>query len=126
MMNKLIRDFYDLEVWQQARQLALELYRVTRNFPREEMYGIVSQRRRAGISVPTNIAEGFGRYFFKDKIRFYYQARGSLYEVQCLLMISKDLGYLSKEKYIELFVKTQTVSRLIWGLINFIEKQIVK
>lgn len=123
-MDKAIRNFYDLDAWQQSRFLAVELYKATRNFPREEVYGIVSQIRRAGVSIPTNIAEGFGRYYFKDKKRFYYQSRGSLYEVQNLLIISKDLEYLSKEKYTELFIKTQNVSRLIWGLIRSVDKNI--
>jgi len=123
-MDKAIRNFYDLNVWQRSRFLAVELYKVTGDFPKEEVYGIVSQIRRSGISVPTNIAEGFGRYYFKDKIRFYYQSRGSLYEVQNLLIISRDLEYLKKEKYIELFIKTQDVSRLIWGLIKSTEKNI--
>lgn len=123
-LNKKIRYFFDLKAWQEARFLVLKLYKVTRDFPKEELYGIVGQIRRAGISIPTNIAEGFGRYFFKDKIRFYYQARASLYEVQCLLIISKDLGYLDEKKHIELFLKTKDVSRLIWGLIRSIENNL--
>lgn len=121
-----IKNFYDLEAWQKAKELVLELYKTTIDFPNNEIYGIISQIRRAGISIPANIAEGFGRYFYKDKIRFYYQARGSLSEIQCLLIIAKDLGYLNKDKYVELFVKSQVISRLIWGLIRSIENNIAK
>ena len=70
-MKKEIKNFYDLDAWKQAHILVVEVYRITENFPKEELYGIVSQLRRAVSSITANIAEGFARYHFKDKIRFY-------------------------------------------------------
>ncbi|MBU4332005.1 four helix bundle protein [Patescibacteria group bacterium] len=123
-MAKIIKHFYDLDAWQKARHLSVALYKVTRDFPKDERFGMIDQIRRAAVSVASNIAEGFGRYRFKDKLRFYYQSRGSLYEVQSLLIISMDLEYLSKEKYTELFIASNDVARLTWGLIKSIQRQI--
>lgn len=80
-MNTMIKNFYDLVAWQRGYQLVLDIYKITKDFPKEEMYGIVSQLRRAASSITANIAEGFERYHFKDKTRFYYQSRGSIAEV---------------------------------------------
>lgn len=71
-MGKSIREFYDLDAWRKAHQLVLEVYKITKDFPKEEKFGITDQLRRAASSVTANIAEGFGRYHFNDKIRFYY------------------------------------------------------
>ncbi|MCG2692898.1 four helix bundle protein [Candidatus Parcubacteria bacterium] len=112
-----IKNFYQLDAWQKAKELSKDIYRVTKNFPKEEFYGITSQMRRAIVSVCSNIAEGFGRFFYKDKKRFYYQARGSIQEVQSLLILSYELQYISKDTYIDLFNKSVTVLKLINGLI---------
>ncbi|MBU4332007.1 four helix bundle protein [Patescibacteria group bacterium] len=112
-----VKNFYELTAWQKARELTKDVYRNTKNFPKEELYGITSQSRRAIVSVCSNIAEGFGRFFYKDKKRFYYQARGSIQEVQSLLINSYDLEYISKETYIDLFKKGVSVLKLINGLI---------
>ncbi len=71
-----VRTFEDLEVWQKSKRLALQVYEITTAFPKDEMYGIISQIKRAALSVPANIAEGFGRYHFLDKAKFYLTARG--------------------------------------------------
>ncbi|MEK7067636.1 MAG: four helix bundle protein, partial [Patescibacteria group bacterium] len=81
-----IKNFYNLTVWKKAHELTLKIYKATRKFPKDELYGLVSQLRRAVSSIAANIAEGFERYYFKDKIRFYYQARGSAAEVQNFLL----------------------------------------
>ncbi len=112
-----VKNFYDLIAWQKARELTKDIYEITKKFPKEELYGITSQSRRAIISVCSNIAEGFGRFFYKDKVRFYYQTRGSIQEVQSLLMNAYDLVYISKEIYIDLFNKSMSVLKLINGLI---------
>lgn len=75
----------------------LAIYRITQDFPKEETYGVTSQLCRAASSITANIAEGFARYHFKDKIRFYYQSRGSAAEVQNFLILAKDLGYIDVE-----------------------------
>lgn len=91
---KKIKNFEDLEVWQIGKYLALKIYETVINFPREEVYGITSQVKRAALSVPANIAEGFGRFHFMDKAKFYLNARGSLYELKSHLLIATELGYI--------------------------------
>ena len=87
------RDFRDLEVWQQAHALVLEVYRLSRRFPRSECYGLTAQLRRAAVSVPANIAEGFRKRSKPDKVRFYNIAEGSVEEVHYYLILASDLGY---------------------------------
>ncbi|MBU4332148.1 four helix bundle protein [Patescibacteria group bacterium] len=112
-----IKNFYQLHAWQKAKELTKNIYKITKDFPKEEIYGITSQIRHAIVSVCSNIAEGFGRFFYKDKKRFYYQARGSIQEVQSLLIISYEIENVSKETYIDLFKKSVSVLKLINGLI---------
>lgn len=90
----MVKCFYDLEIWKIAHKLRLEIYKLTRKFPAEERYAITDQIRRASASVCANIAEGFGRYHFKNKIKLYYNARGSICEVQDFIFLSRDLGYI--------------------------------
>src|SRR3990167_11005967 len=108
-MKKEIKNFYDLDAWKQAHILVVEVYRITENFPKEELYGVISQLRRAVSSITANIAEGFARYHFKDKIRFYHQARGSAAEVQSFLLLAKDLEYISLEKCKELMEQAKEI-----------------
>lgn len=87
------RSFRELIVWQKAHQFVLEIYRFTRGFPSEEKFGLTSQIRRAAVSVPANIAEGFPKRGTSDKTRFFNIAQGSLEEVHYYLILSEDLGY---------------------------------
>lgn len=119
----LVNSFYDLDAWKKSHKLVIEIYKITKDFPKEELYGVVSQLRRAVSSITANIAEGFARYHFKDKIRFYYQARGSAAEVQNFLILAKDLEYISLEKCTELIEQSKETMQLINGLIRSIEKQ---
>jgi four helix bundle protein len=91
------RRFEDLEVWQNAHQVALEVYRCTRGFPAEEKFGLVQQMRRAAVSVPANIAEGFRRRTRLDKARFYNMAQGSLEELRYYLILGRDLGFIKSD-----------------------------
>jgi|SRR3989338_184002 len=118
-----IKNFYDLEAWKNGHALTLEIYKITKDFPKEEIYGIVSQLRRASSSITANIAEGFARYHFKDKVRFYYQSRGSVAEVQNFLLLAKDLKYIDLEVCKKLGEKANGAGRLINGLIRSIESQ---
>jgi four helix bundle protein len=93
MEGKLER-FEDLLVWQKAHQLVLDVYRMTGGFPTEERFGLVSQMRRAAVSVPANIAEGFKKRSEKDKANFYNIAQGSLEELRYYLILARDLGYV--------------------------------
>ena len=86
--------YRDLIAWQRAKSLALDVYLFTRKFPKDEIYGLTSQMRRAAVSVPSNIAEGKGRYSKKEFLQFLYLARGSLLELETQLLIAHDLEYL--------------------------------
>ncbi len=113
-----VQNYCDLDAWKRAHGLTVEIYRVTKKFPKTEIFGLIDQARRAASSVGANIAEGFGRYHFKDKNKFYYQARGSLFEVQNHLLLSKDLNFLSQAEFNAFFVDTENLARLINGLIR--------
>jgi four helix bundle protein len=87
------KTFEDLVVWQKAHQLVLQIYKLTRNFPQDELFGLTSQIRRAAVSVPANVAEGFKRKGKADKVRFFNISQGSLEEVRYYLILAQDLGY---------------------------------
>lgn len=118
-----IKDFYDLDAWVKAHRFVLEIYRMTGKFPKDELYGLTSQLRRAASSVSANIAEGFSRYHYNDKVRFYHNARGSISETQNFLFLAKDLSFLKENEFHELFGTSEEVSKLINGLIRSIGKQ---
>lgn len=123
-MDKKIKNFCDLKVWQDAHRLAIEIYKIANDFPKEEQFGLISQMRRAASSITANIAEGFGRFHYKEKIKFYQQSRASASELQDHILLSKDLGYLSKELSEYLFQKINTIIKELNGLINSINKQL--
>jgi len=110
--------YRNLIVWQKAKSLALTVYRCTRRFPKDEIYGLSSQMRRAAVSVPSNIAEGKGRYSHKDFVHFLYQARGSLLELETQLSIARDLEYIEDPEFEILESETEEVGRILNGLIN--------
>ena len=118
-----IKNFYNLEAWQKAHQLVLDIYKITKGFPKEELFGVTNQIRRAVSSITANIAEGFERYHFKDKIKFYYQSRGSAAEVQNFLILAKDLNYIDDECFKNLMDKTTIAGQMINGLIRSINNQ---
>ena len=93
MDRKPARSFVDLVAWQKAHELVLGVYRLTENFPKTEIYGLAGQFRRAAVSIPANIAEGFGKTTIKDKVRFMGYSQGSLEECRYYLILAKDLGY---------------------------------
>lgn len=104
------QNFQDLIVWQKSHQLVLSVYRLSKLFPREELYGLTSQFRRAAISVPANIAEGFKKRGRADKVRFMNIAEGSLEECRYYLILTKDLCYGDP---LELFGQLEEVSKLL-------------
>lgn len=108
-----IRSYKDLIVWQEAHRLALLLYKVTKKFPREELYSLVDQIRRAAVSITSNIAEGFSRQSTKEKIQFYYLSLGSLTEVDNQITLAKDLGYISPQEFEEIVVHITSVHKLL-------------
>ena len=114
-----ISHFRQLEVWQEAHKLVLMVYHVTKEFPSHERFGLVSQMRRAAISIPANIAEGFKRRGIQDKLRFYNVSEGSLEELKYYFILSKDLGYVLSND--DLMTQSETVGRLLNGLIKSTE-----
>lgn len=111
-------NFYDLRVWQQAHQISIEIYALTKKFPIDERFGMISQLRRAATSVTANIAEGYERYYFKDKIRFYYQARGSAAEIQSFILLARDLQLVTVDESLIIMDKVAMVKALLNGLIR--------
>ena len=119
MENKLqVKNFFDLKVWQEGHKLAVLVYKITKNFPKEEMYSLTGQMRRSAISVTSNVAEGFGRRTYKDKVQFFYLAQGSLVELKNQLILSKDVGYLNNDDFSELMRLSDLTHRLLQGLIT--------
>jgi len=116
--NEMSGTYVDLEVWQAAVKLAIQVYRLTQDFPREEMYGLTSQLRRAAVSVPSNIAEGKGRSSDRELIQFLCHSRGSLFEIETQLAISEKLGYGKKEEYDSVRNGTARIGRMLNGLIR--------
>jgi len=118
----MLKNYKELKVWQKAYALCLEIYMTTSGFPKEERYGLTSQIRRAAVSVPSNIAEGYGRKSTADYIRFLYMAYGSNCELETQLMICGDLEYLEADKLGELKENIEEIERMLKALIKGLEK----
>jgi len=116
-----LKDFKELKVWQKAHRLTLDIYKVTRTFPKEELYGLTSQLRRAGASIPANIAEGCGRKGDAELSRFLQIAMGSASEVEYHLLLAHDLEYIDYSTYENMNKETIDVKRM---LASFIKKLI--
>lgn len=113
-----INNFTDLKAWEESHSLVIMLYRVTKGYPKDEIFGITNQMRRAAVSITSNIAEGFGRQTYREKAQFYSVAFGSLTELQNQLMISRDVGYMSTKEYGEFEDQYLICQKLICGLIK--------
>lgn len=119
-----MRDFRKITARQKADDLAVGIYQQTRSYPREELYVLTSQMRRAAYSVPSNIAEGASRNSKKDYLHFLYMARGSLSEVGYFVHLSKRLGYLDIDPHTHLSEQADEASRILAGLINSVESEV--
>ena len=117
------RDFKNIKAWQYADELAVLMYSKTRSFPKEELYGITSQLRRAVVSVPANIAEGASRGHKKEYVHFLYVARGSIAETEYLLHLANRLGYLQDVEYKELEDVRRETAKTLHGLIKSVRKE---
>ena len=124
MESKKIESFKDLIVWQKGIELVNEIYKVTKHFPKEELFGLTSQARRAAISVPANIAEGWGRGTTKNYIQFLEISRGSLYELNTLIIISVNQEYLSSEKCSEIESNINEIGRILNAIITKLDNKI--
>ncbi len=116
--TKPIKSFTDLEVWRKSHTLVLMTYTATKKFPKDELFALVSQMRRAAISITSNIAEGFSRQSYKEKVQFYSMAHGSLTELQNQLLIAKDVGYLEKDMFNKISLQSVDVHKLINAFIK--------
>ena len=110
--------YADLEVWQSALEFAVRVYQLTREYPREEIYGLTAQLRRAAVSVVSNIAEGKGRASDRELVQFLCHSRGSLFEIETQLELGKALGYGDKEAYLHLKNEAGKIGRMLNGLIR--------
>lgn len=113
-----MKDFRQLKVWEKAHHLTLEVYKTTATFPKEEIYSLTSQLRRASISIPTNIAEGCGRNTDADFARFLQIAMGSASETEYELILSHDLEFLSKSRFEELQSKVEEIKKMLASLLK--------
>lgn len=113
-----IRSFTDLDAWKEGHKLVLTVYVLTKSFPKEEMFGLISQMRRCAVSITSNIAEGFSRQSYKEKVQFYSMAQGSVTELQNQLLVAKDVGFILKEKFQELALQSIKVHKILNGLIK--------
>jgi len=113
-----IKTFRDLIVWQKSMDLVTQIYLASGNFPKSEFYGLISQLRRSAVSIPSNIAEGYGRRSTGDYVRFLQIFVGSLYELQTQLEIAKKLEYLTEFEFNGLYENTREIERMLLSLVS--------
>ena len=116
--DSMARSFCDLRVWREGMDLTILIYRLSAGFPKHELFGLSQQMRRAAVSIPSNIAEGKGRWSGKEFKQFLFHARGSLLELQTQIMIAEELEYLSQEQSQQALNLASQVGRGLAGLIN--------
>lgn len=121
-MGNSIESYRDLDAWKLAIRMTKFVYRASGKFPSEERYGLTSQIRRAAVSVPSNIAEGWGRGSTQDYIRFLRMARGSIYEVETQLVLAKELGFIDDEVFSAVDEAIRESGRVLAGLLRSIER----
>jgi four helix bundle protein len=110
--------FTDLYAWQEGHKLALQIYEITKKFPKEEIFGLTNQMRRCAVSITSNIAEGFSRQSYKEKSQFYSIAQGSVTELQSQLFITRDIKYITEKEYNDIATQITQTHKLISGLIK--------
>lgn len=118
------KGFEDLLVWQRSLDFAEIIYKITRDFPKEEKYGLISQMRRSAISISSNISEGCGRNNYKEFRQFLGNAMGSISEIKTQIILSKRVGYIQTNSYDELILLIDEIRRMTYGLKSSIEKKI--
>jgi len=114
----MLKNYKELKVWQKTYSLCLDIYRFSREFPKEEKFGLTSQARRAAVSIPSNIAEGYGRKSTADYVRMLYIAYGSLCELETQIMLAGDLGYFKDRRFAHLSENLREVERVLKALIR--------
>lgn len=116
--SRKIKSFTDLVAWQEGHKLVLLIYTVTKQFPKEEMFGLTSQLRRAAVSITSNIAEGFSRSSYKDKSHFYSMSLGSTTETENQAIIARDVGYITGDVFQKISQQAMIVNKITNGLIK--------
>ncbi len=119
-------NYQKLEAWKESMLLVKEVYLATKKFPKEELYGLTSQAKRAAVSIPSNIAEGMGRQYKKDTIQFLHIARGSVYELETLLNIAVMVEIMDEKTFPTFVPRLEKVVKLLNGLIKYLEKSKLK
>lgn len=119
-------NYKNLDVWKVSMQLVKDVYILTKQFPREELYGLTSQIKRAAVSVPSNIAEGSGRQYKKDTIQFLHVSRGSLYELETLLNIAIMVEIISETDFNMIISSVDKSQQILNGFINYIQRAALK
>jgi four helix bundle protein len=117
----IINSYKDLFIWQKSMLLVMNIYEITRDFPNSEIYGLTSQLRRSAISIPSNIAEGYGRKSTNDYKRFLQISVGSLYELQTQIEIAFNLKYLGKQKHQEIIDLSIEIDKMLYSIIQKIK-----
>lgn len=120
----MVTSYRDLQVWQEGMDLARVVFKITRDFPKNEVYGLTSQMMRCAVSIPSDIAEGHSRESSKEFLRHLSIAQGSLSELETQLLLAADFAYLPKEMYEEVFVQTNRLGRMLRGLQKSLQKRI--
>jgi four helix bundle protein len=121
--SEMLKNYKELKVWQKSYQLCLEVYRITAGFPKDEKFGLTSQIRRSVVSVPSNIAEGYGRKTTADYIKFLYIAYGSNCELETQIMLSGDLDYIDSDIVKVLMDEINEVERMLKALIKSLKNK---
>jgi len=119
----MLKSFKDLKVWQKSYSLCLKIYSLTRKFPSDERYGLTSQLRRASVSIPSNIAEGYGKKTTREYIYSLYIANGSLCEIETQIMLSNDLKYLNNQDFSEIGENITELEVMMKALIRSLERK---
>ncbi len=121
-----MKSYKDLDGWKKSMQLVKEVYLITKTFPKEELYGLTSQIKRAVVSIPANIAEGIGRNYKKDTTQFLYISRGSLYELETLMIVAEVIDIIERDQLNVVCESINECARIINGLISYYEKADLK
>jgi four helix bundle protein len=119
----MLKTYKELNVWRKSYQLCLDVYKATRHFPKEEVYGLASQIKRAAVSIPSNIAEGYGRKTTPDYLRSLYIAYGSSFELETQILLSGDLGYIQDKQLEALRMMTGEIEMMLKALIKSLENK---
>ena len=119
----MLKNYKELKVWQKAYQICITIYKITKHFPKEEKYGLTSQIRRSAVSVPSNIAEGYGRKTTQEYMQSLYIAYGSHCELETQIMLSNDLGYIKPEDFESLQRDIEEVERMLKALIKSLQNK---